>query len=108
MNDRAGRAIYILQQTLPTFFSTGLISSVDISGTNSRTKDDDELSIYSPNIRLEYRPPTPFPPPFPRTLHVEGTQHIPYSLAPPSLRAVDSCTQASHYISHPLLSFVTL
>ncbi|RPD52718.1 hypothetical protein L226DRAFT_480340 [Lentinus tigrinus ALCF2SS1-7] len=69
---RTGRAIYILQQTLPTFFSTGLISSVDTSGTNSRTNEDDDVSIYSPNIRLEYRPPTPFPPPFPRTLHVEG------------------------------------
>ncbi|RDX42042.1 hypothetical protein OH76DRAFT_1363522 [Lentinus brumalis] len=69
---RTGRAIYVLQQTLPTFFSTGLISSVDTSGSNSRTKEEDEISIYSPNIRLEYRPPTQFPPPFPRTLHVEG------------------------------------
>ncbi|KAI0746402.1 hypothetical protein C8Q80DRAFT_1271302 [Daedaleopsis nitida] len=69
---RTGRAIYVLQQTLPTFFTTGLISSVDTSGSNSRVKEDNEISIYSPNIRLEYRPPTPFPPPFPRTLHVEG------------------------------------
>ncbi|KAI0710487.1 hypothetical protein C8Q76DRAFT_65932 [Earliella scabrosa] len=69
---RTGRAIYILQQTLPTFFSTGLISSLDSPSTNPHRKDDDEISIYSPSIRLEYRPPTPFPPPFPRTLHVEG------------------------------------
>ncbi|TBU40989.1 hypothetical protein BD309DRAFT_926148 [Dichomitus squalens] len=69
---RTGRAIYILQQTLPTFFSTGLISSVDTSGGNEKGDKSDEISIYSPNVRLEYRPPVPFPPPFPRTLHVEG------------------------------------
>ena len=68
----AGRAIYILQQTLPTFFSTGLISSLDISGGKGNGQSEEDLSIYSPNIRLEYRPPMPFPPPFPRTLHVEG------------------------------------
>ncbi|CDO73929.1 hypothetical protein BN946_scf185016.g86 [Trametes cinnabarina] len=76
---RTGRAIYVLQQTLPTFFSTGLVSAVDTSPPNPRasaasasTHDDDIISIYSPNIRLVYRPPTPFPPPFPRTLQVEG------------------------------------
>ncbi|KAI0746203.1 hypothetical protein C8Q76DRAFT_790490 [Earliella scabrosa] len=71
--------MYILQQTLPTFFSTGLISSLDSASTNPHPKDDDEISIYSPSIRLEYRPPTPFPPPFARTLHVEG---LPLYLAP--------------------------
>ncbi|KAI0764626.1 hypothetical protein C8Q74DRAFT_1282998 [Fomes fomentarius] len=69
---RTGRAIYVLQQTLPTFFSTGLISSLDTSASNTKEKEDDEISIYSPNIRLEYRPPAPFPPAFPKTLHVEG------------------------------------
>ncbi|KAI0325553.1 hypothetical protein GY45DRAFT_1330096 [Cubamyces sp. BRFM 1775] len=70
---RTGRAIYILQQTLPTFFSTGLISSLDTSGLAPKGKPtDDGTSIYSPNIRLVYRPPTPFPPPFPRTLQIEG------------------------------------
>ncbi|KAI0354011.1 hypothetical protein OH77DRAFT_533008 [Trametes cingulata] len=69
---RTGRAIYVLQQTLPTFFSTGLISSVDTSPSHAKSNHDDDTSIYSPNIRLVYRPPTPFPPPFPRTLHVEG------------------------------------
>ncbi|KAI0759403.1 hypothetical protein BD413DRAFT_651330 [Trametes elegans] len=69
---RTGRAIYILQQTLPTFFSTGLISSLDTSVANSGSEPVDDTSIYSPNIRLVYRPPTPFPPPFPRTLHIEG------------------------------------
>ena len=68
----AGRAIYILQQTLPTFFSTGLISSLDISRGKENGQSEEDLSIYSPSIRLEYRPPVPFPPPFPRTLHVEG------------------------------------
>ncbi|KAI0635438.1 hypothetical protein C8Q77DRAFT_706374 [Trametes polyzona] len=69
---RTGRGIYILQQTLPTFFSTGLISSLDTSRSGSGTKTDDDTSIYSPNIRLVYHPPTPFPPPFPRTLQIEG------------------------------------
>ncbi|KAI0644142.1 hypothetical protein C8Q79DRAFT_913901 [Trametes meyenii] len=69
---RTGRAIYILQQTLPTFFSTGLISSLDTSGAASSGRLEEDTSIYSPNIRLVYRPPTPFPSPFPRTLHVEG------------------------------------
>ncbi|KAI0654970.1 hypothetical protein C8Q70DRAFT_924479 [Cubamyces menziesii] len=70
---RTGRAIYILQQTLPTFFSTGLVSSLDTPDSAPRGKPtDDDTSIYSPNIRLVYRPPTPFPPPFPRTLQIEG------------------------------------
>ncbi|KAI1787212.1 hypothetical protein LXA43DRAFT_975391 [Ganoderma leucocontextum] len=69
---RTGRAIYILQQTLPGFFSTGLITSLDTSGGSEKGEDGEELSIYSPSIRLEYRPPTSFPPPFPRTAHVEG------------------------------------
>ncbi|KAM5543774.1 hypothetical protein V8D89_002391 [Ganoderma adspersum] len=69
---RTGRAIYILQQTLPGFFSTGLITSLDTSTGGETGKDGEEVSIYSPSIRLEYRPPTPFPPPFPRTVHVEG------------------------------------
>ncbi|KAH9896554.1 hypothetical protein C8Q73DRAFT_686029 [Cubamyces lactineus] len=70
---RTGRAIYILQQTLPTFFSTGLISSIDTSSSPAKgNSTDDDTSIYSPNIRLVYRPPTPFPPPFPRTLQIEG------------------------------------
>ena len=68
----SGRAIYILQQTLPSFFSTGLVTSLDKSTGGESGKDGKELSIYSPSIRLEYRPPAPFPPPFPRTAHVEG------------------------------------
>jgi hypothetical protein len=34
-------------------------------------------SIYSPRVKLEYTPPTSLPPPFPRTLHVEGACHEP-------------------------------
>ncbi|KAH9855530.1 hypothetical protein C2E23DRAFT_866666 [Lenzites betulinus] len=68
---RTGRGIYILQQTLPAFFSTGLVSSLDTSSASSSTQDDD-TSIYSPNVRLVYRPPMPVPPPFPHTLQVEG------------------------------------
>lgn len=62
---RTGRAIFILQQTMPTFFSTGLLTSLD------DTLHED--SIYSPKIRLSYTPPTPLPAPFPKTFHVECT-----------------------------------
>ncbi|KAL4247652.1 hypothetical protein ABKN59_007653 [Abortiporus biennis] len=124
---RTGRAIYILQETLPDFFSTGLISSLDYallndhttasssspsssatSSTNghssptafaknilntlkgkaksnhdhtssfqairlSESKDNDEDdNIYSPRIRLEYRPPGGLPSPLPNVLRIEG------------------------------------
>ncbi|KAJ7148647.1 hypothetical protein C8R43DRAFT_925407 [Mycena crocata] len=88
---RTGRAIYVIQQTLPDFFSTGLISSID-SATgiprravgnyiplananpldNHPPPDEDVESIYSPNIRLSYTPPVALPTPFPKTLHIEG------------------------------------
>ncbi len=94
-----GRAIYIIQQTLPDFFSTGLTSSLDMpevrteaeskpsngawSLTNAlglKTKGKEKAkeeqteseSIYSPRIRLTYTPPTPLPAPLPKTLHIEG------------------------------------
>jgi hypothetical protein len=70
-----GRAIIILRDTLPTFFSTGLVTSsegqnstLDTIGAFSQTEE----SIYSPRIRLTYTPPTPLPSPLPHTLHVEG------------------------------------
>jgi len=105
-----GRAIYILQETLPEFFQIGLVSSLDspVSGRHPlngssppsrvgglaqrlllgltggggngrgngkwKEKEDDEKgreSIYSPRIRLEYRPPVPLKP-LPKTLRVEG------------------------------------
>ncbi|EMD32387.1 hypothetical protein CERSUDRAFT_108825 [Gelatoporia subvermispora B] len=71
---RTGRAIYTLQQTLPDFFSTGLISSLETPLVAGRAngKDGAEEGIYSRNIRLSYTPPNPLPSPFPRTLHIEG------------------------------------
>ncbi|TFK34705.1 hypothetical protein BDQ12DRAFT_362618 [Crucibulum laeve] len=87
---RTGRAIYVLQETLPTFFNTGLITSID-PGTNAprpatslhlplanaHPKDwqifhDDLEGIYSRNMKLRYRPPVKLPAPFPKVLHVEG------------------------------------
>jgi hypothetical protein len=90
-----GRAIYILTQTLPQFFETGLVDSVDLQrpvpvtssllstsswngyAGNSRIDDSGELndestSIYASNIRLEYTPPMTLPPPFPRMFWAQG------------------------------------
>ncbi|KAH7909096.1 hypothetical protein BJ138DRAFT_1156108 [Hygrophoropsis aurantiaca] len=73
---RTGRAIYILQQTLPDFFRVGLVSGIDPDNTSfgSFGSSDAESveSIYSPNVRLVYTPPVALPSPFPRTLRVEG------------------------------------
>ncbi|KAH0579742.1 hypothetical protein J132_08752 [Termitomyces sp. J132] len=90
---RTGRAIYVLQQTLPEFFFTGLVTSMDKatgiprSSATSRSipvlnanpldyqvyaDDDDVEGIYSPKVGLCYTPPVALPPPFPATLHIEG------------------------------------
>ncbi|KAH8096831.1 hypothetical protein BXZ70DRAFT_895661 [Cristinia sonorae] len=105
---RTGRAIYILQTTLPSFFTTGLISSLTPSsdsdsplpashastpsasltdtllspfkdigrGRNGegkgKEKEKEGESIYSPRVRLEYKPPVMLPTPLPSTLRVEG------------------------------------
>ncbi|KAJ7026135.1 hypothetical protein C8F04DRAFT_1126279 [Mycena alexandri] len=87
---RTGRAIYVIQQTLPDFFSTGLVASIDRSTGHPRQgngstivpnanpldfrgpEDGDVDSIYSPNVRLSYTPPVALPSPFPKTLHIEG------------------------------------
>ncbi|EDR06200.1 uncharacterized protein LACBIDRAFT_300437 [Laccaria bicolor S238N-H82] len=88
---RTGRAIYVLQQTLPDFFATGLITSIDkrtgapvppstsipIASANPLDYlpfDDDAESIYSPFVQSSYTPPVPLPAPFPKVLHVEGLQ----------------------------------
>src|SRR5438552_2018540 len=71
----SGRAIYLLTQTLPDFFSTGLIDSSTKLETNAGvvpTFDGDVDSIYSPKVRLSYTPPMALPSPFPQTLHIEG------------------------------------
>lgn len=74
---RIGRAIYILQQTLPDFFDVGLVSSIDPTKTpaliDSKEPDSPEVeNIYSPKVRLAYTPPVALPLPFPRTLGLEG------------------------------------
>ena len=91
-----GRAIYILRETLPQFFTRGLISCSGNVGScfspsnsnpshkapfhGSDTDSDDPESIYSPYIRLAYTPPLRLPPPFPGTLYVEGTSHFIFSI----------------------------
>ncbi|KAG9311291.1 hypothetical protein JVU11DRAFT_8379 [Chiua virens] len=73
---RTGRAIYILEQTLPDFFHIGLVSNVDPTRPDivdvPLSEGGNIESIYSPTIRLTYTPPVALPPPFPRTLSLEG------------------------------------
>ncbi|TFK61867.1 hypothetical protein BDN72DRAFT_849299 [Pluteus cervinus] len=90
---RTGRAIYVLQQTLPEFFSTGLITSVDkatgaprlpqnashaqgnsldYAGIHTPRDQENIEPIYGDSVRLSYTPPTVLPAPFPRVLHLEG------------------------------------
>ncbi|KAJ3512648.1 hypothetical protein NLJ89_g3402 [Agrocybe chaxingu] len=91
---RTGRAIYIIRETLPDFFNTGLVTSINKTTGAPRTPStvstftptaatnflehfvlkDDEEPIYSPNVMLAYTPPVALPPPIPKTLHVEGIQ----------------------------------
>jgi len=95
---RTGRAIFLIQETLPLFFTTGLVTSVNRSTGAPRLPssstspfyippiptsflefdplNDDEASgdenVYSPTIHLSYTPPVQLPVPFPKTFHVEG------------------------------------
>ncbi|KAF8066906.1 hypothetical protein FPV67DRAFT_1562435 [Lyophyllum atratum] len=87
---RTGRAIYVLQQTLPEFFLEGLVTSNDkdtgspksaaasvpvlnANPLDSQTYREEGVEvIYSAKIRLSYTPPVALPPPFPTTLHIEG------------------------------------
>ncbi|KAF8154804.1 hypothetical protein B0H34DRAFT_538196 [Crassisporium funariophilum] len=89
---RTGRAIFVLQETLPDFFSTGLVTSINTTTGSPRPApsaftpsanvnflehhilDENEESIYSPNVRLCYTPPVALPSSFPKILHVEGLQ----------------------------------
>lgn len=71
-----GRAIYILEKTLPDFFQVGLVAHVDPTRADivsvPVSDSGDVESIYSPTVRLTYTPPVALPPPFPRTLSLEG------------------------------------
>lgn len=84
-----GRAVYTLRTTLPDFFEAGLVSRVDhdqdlrfqpapeTDAQNERPEAHPAPeSIYAPNIRLSYTPPTALslPSAFPKTLQVEGTK----------------------------------
>ncbi|KAI5886547.1 uncharacterized protein SCHCODRAFT_02641973 [Schizophyllum commune H4-8] len=71
---RTGRGIYVLQETLPDFFKSGLVTSIDKETGEPRRSsplhipiahaspldflrhDEDIESIYSPNVRLSYTP----------------------------------------------------
>lgn len=87
-----GRAITVLQETLPEFFDKGLITSVNKSTGIPRnsaslpsaninflepyTLQDDDEPIYSSKIRLSYTPPLELPAPFPKTFHIEGDRDV--------------------------------
>jgi len=88
-----GRAIYIIQETFPEFFDTGLIMSLNkATGKPFRSSpfspttnvdflepslvNDLEEPIYSPNIRMSYTPPSRLPSPFPKTFHIEGMHQL--------------------------------
>ncbi|KAH8109920.1 hypothetical protein DFH11DRAFT_841289 [Phellopilus nigrolimitatus] len=81
----------ILQQTLPNFFTSGLVATnyhlpihmhglLDTNlGNKAKVKAREDLrddmieeGIYARNIRLEYTPPVALPAPLPRVLSVEG------------------------------------
>ncbi|TRM57398.1 hypothetical protein BD626DRAFT_412211 [Schizophyllum amplum] len=88
---RTGRGIYVLQQTLPDFFHSGLVTSIDKETGDPRRSsplhipiahaspldflrhDEDVESIYSPNVRLTYTPKLEHVPALlPKSLTVEG------------------------------------
>ena len=81
-NRLIGRGIDLLQSTMPHFFDMGLVSSpssllqkeTSPMASSSTTTPHDEDSVYSRTIRLTYTPPAPLPPPFPRTLNIEGKE----------------------------------
>ena len=72
----------ILQQSLPQFFTTGLVATsfnlpLDVHSllggksnpSDQELQDNDEgAGIYSRSVRLEYTPPMSLPSPFPRLL----------------------------------------
>lgn len=75
--------MYTLQQTLPDFFATGLVSTLSdqpkkaslaelIIPMEGQYGEGQDPGIYSPKVRLFYTPPAALPAPFPKTLHIEG------------------------------------
>jgi hypothetical protein len=108
-----GRAIYVIRETLPKFFTSGLITSIDettgsphpspsTSNPSGNTNflehyvvENIDECIYSPNIRLSYTPPVALPAPFPKTLHVEGYLRCPLTLM---------CINSQHPIRLPTIS----
>ncbi|KAI5119547.1 hypothetical protein M0805_008533 [Coniferiporia weirii] len=90
---RTGRAMDILQRTLPLFFGTGLVATNyhlplhvhgllggSLSGKGKgkgkakadEQRGDDGEGIYARTIRLEYTPPITLPALFPHVLSIEG------------------------------------
>lgn len=82
---RTGRAIFVLQRTLPDFFESGIVTSVEKSSgappsfpENANPlnpwayNDKHREEIYSPKILMSYTPPVQLPAPFPKTLQIEG------------------------------------
>lgn len=85
-----GRTIDIIRNTLPDFFTLGLITQADkatgeakipppIVGSTPLSdiavlQDSSVDHLYSPTIRLSYTPPSRLPSPFPETLQVEGSK----------------------------------
>lgn len=90
-----GRAIYILEQTLPDFFQLGLVSNIDPTRPDivhvPLSESGNVESIYSPTVRLTYTPPAALPPPFPATLSLEG-KHVMQEVTSPL-----NVHQAFHY-----------
>lgn len=91
LSDPPGRAIHLLQQTIPDFFQLGLVTSFDkvtgkpspshyipIGDLHSLTSKEDVESIYDSRVILSYTPPSRLPPPFPQTLQIESNELLIY------------------------------
>ena len=97
-----GRAIYVLERTLAHFFQIGLVSSIDPTRPDIVPESGSVESIYSPAIRLTYTPPAPLPPPFPRTLSLEGAYLRTRVLAPKDAPGLALYMTSSVFIRHTM------